>query len=264
MTMTNKPTEVDRPSDEPDWWLYHSLPHDDWRGYIPPFYRRCRDYLWSDRPGAENARRFFQGRGFSPETIRDAGIGLNPKDQYRDRCRWGLPGGPQHSRIWLPRGLVFPWTDDRGLCRLYIRRPRNDVDPKSDDWYERRAGHHSPNCISPLYGAQSLDPGLPTVLVEREFDALAIQDEAGDLCSPVATGRPGGARRKKWWRLLSKAPAVLVAFDGSDAGEEAAEVWLDALPNGHRWETYAGRNGDRMTPGRKLRDWVQDGIDSVR
>jgi hypothetical protein len=257
---------TDQSTDRPNWNCYDSLPHNHWRKCARRFLEPCQSDLWSNKSAAQSARRFLRNRGFTRETLKRAGIGLNIKDRYGDRSYWGLPiGAPvgPHGRIWLPRGLVFPWFDDEGLSRLYIRRLRNDVDPESDDPKENTAGHRTPNCIAPLYGAQWVDSDLPVVLVEREFDALAIQEEAGDLCSPAATGHPGGARRKEWWRLLSNVPAVLVAFDSSEAGEEAKAAWMDALPNAHQWETYTSGSDDRMTPGRRLREWVQDGLESI-
>ncbi len=254
---------TDQFTDEPNWDCYDPLPHNHWRKQAYHFWKNCKSDLWDASSMARSARCFFEDLGFDEETVRKAEIGLNKEDQYGSRNQWGLPTGPgmRSGPIWLPRGIVFPWADNKGLSRLYIRRLRNDVGLESDR-LRKEKGHHVPVCISPLYNAQSVDPGMPVVLVEREFDALAIRDEASDLCSPVATGSPSGARRIEWWRLLSEAPAVLVAFDRSETGEEAAAAWMNALPNAHRREACSGRD-DRMTPGPRLRGWVQDGLASI-
>jgi len=49
-----------------------------------------------------------------------------------------------------------------------------------------------------LYNAGALIAGRPAMLVEGALDALTIEQEAGDLVTPVATGATGGARRMHW------------------------------------------------------------------
>jgi len=114
-------TMTDQSADRPNWNCYDPLPHNHWRKCACRFLEPCQSDLWSNKSAAQSARRFLRNRGFTRETLKRAGIGLNIKDRYRDRSYWGLPiGAPvgPHGRIWLPRGLVFPWFDDEGLSRL--------------------------------------------------------------------------------------------------------------------------------------------------
>lgn len=88
-----------------------------------------------------------------------------------------------------------------------MRRPAGD--PK----YAQPAGGSG----VALYGADGVNEDLPVVLVEGEFDALAVAQEASDLVVAVATGSTHGTRHLRWLRLLQAVPVVLVAFDGDEA-----------------------------------------------
>lgn len=250
-------------------WPTYDPPHDWWKNCASQFVEGCKYHLWTAADESHPARKTLRNRGFSREILNRASVGINPEGHYGDRSRWGAPCGTD-SRMWIPQGFVLPWTSEDGILRVHVRRPRGKVDRLSNDWKESMTdtyvadinGPHIPR-TGPLYGLQWVDTSAPVVLVEQEFDALAIQDEAGDLCSAVATGYPAGARRRRWREMLLEAPAVLVAFGTSDEGKEAAETWLGALSNAHRWPTYIDDRDTRMQPGKRLRDWVEEGTDTA-
>jgi hypothetical protein len=250
-------------------WYTYDPPHDWWQRCASRFVEECKYHLWIDAGESHPARKTLRNRGFSREILNRASVGINPEGHYGDRSRWGAPCGVD-SRMWVPRGFVLPWISEDGILRIYLRRPGSEIDRESNDWKESMMdtyvadidGPYIPR-TSPLFGLQWADTGSPIVLLQQEFDALAIQDEAGDLCSAVATGYQTGGRRKQWRKMLSVAPAVLVAFGTSDEGEEAAETWLDVLPNAHRWPTYIDDRDTRMQPGKRLRNWVEEGIDTA-
>ena len=110
-----------------------------------------------------------------------------------------------------------------------------------------------------LYGADWVPRGLPVVLVEGEFDALAVAQEAGDLVTTVATGSTHGARQPQWRRLLAKAPLVLVAYDGDKAGEDASAWWLNILPGARRL-VPEGDPAAMLEAGADLRAWVSSAL----
>ena len=99
----------------------------------------------------------------------------------------------------------------------------------------------------------------PAILVEGEFDALAVAQEAGDLVAAVATGGTCGAQDPVWVRRLKAASLMLVAFDDDEAGETAAGWWLNALPRVRRW-TPEGDPAGMLRAGRDLRAWVEKGL----
>lgn len=112
---------------------------------------------------------------------------------------------------------------------------------------ERSAACGSRKYIGPagwsngLYGADALRCDRSVLLVEGELDALTVRQHAGDLVTPVATGSTGGARRVMWLSRLAVCARVLVAFDSDPAGDEAAQYWLDALPNAARLRLLRAR-----------------------
>ena len=207
--------------------------------------------LWS-KAGAR-ALDWLRGRGLHDDTIQAASLGYIPADVYGDRAAWGLPeetgdnGKPK--RVWLPRGVVIPWFVGRDLWRVNIRRPAGD-----------------PKYIGPtgwgnaLYNADALTSDKPAVLVEGELDALTIEQEAGDLIIPCATGSVGGARRARWEAKLLLCPVVLAAFDADDAGEDARRWWLKAIPNGRYWRPYFGDVNAMHQKGFDLRAWILAGL----
>lgn len=136
---------------------------------------------------------------------------------------------------------------------LRLRRPAGE--PK----YGSPAG----SCAA-LYGRDGLRAAFPAMLLEGEFDALSLAQQAGDLVAAVATGSTSGARHPHWQRLLCRCSTVLVAFDSDDAGEQAAAWWLQRLPNARRLCPEGHDVNEMLTDGANLREWVQgSGTDAV-
>ena len=187
------------------------------------------------------ARAYLHTRGLFDDVLRAHNVGYNPTDVWEDHAWWGLPkpdrgtGDQGRKRIWLPRGITFPWYINGGIWRLNVRRPLTP----------REAAAGEPKYIGPagfanaLYNAAALAPRLgvvpPAVLVEGEIDALTIVQACGDEVAAVATGSTAGSRRGPWVAQLALAPIVLVAFDADTAGDGAAQWWLDILPHALRW-----------------------------
>jgi DNA primase len=195
-------------------------------------------------------------RGLSDEILHTYGIGYNPSDRWETRSLWGLPpetdlqtGLPK--RVWLPRGIVIPWMIGGELWRVNIRRPAGE--PK----YIGPAGF-----ANGLFNADKLRPGAPVALVEGEIDAMTIDQGAGDLITPVATGSTAGSRCTRWIAQLALASVVLVAYDIDEngAGEKAADWWLNVLSNAKRWRPLWSDVNDMAVDGADLRQWVQAGI----
>lgn len=230
----------------------HHPPGEAWTAAAQPFVNRCQMDLWGDA-GAK-ALAWLHRRGLNDDTICGAGLGYNMADTYIDRQVWGL--APEEDdkgrakRLWLPRGIVIPWLVDGALWGVRIRRPIGDL-----KYYWLPGG-----TANALYGADALSPGRAAVLAEGEFDALTIQQWAGDLVTAVATGSTHAARRTKWIARLSLASKVLVAYDSDEAGNTAAAYWCDALSNAKRWRPYWSDVNDLAQAGVDVRAWVQAGL----
>lgn len=204
---------------------------------------------------------WLQRRSLDLATIRHASLGYNPLDQYQDCTQWGLPA--KHSQtgqpqaVWLPRGIVIPWTINDQLWRVNIRRPVGE--PK----YVGPAGWKSALYIVDQFGAVSGSNNAhprPIMLVEGELDALTVYQHASDLIAAVATGSTSGARHLKWIAWLAAAPLVLIAYDADEPGEQAAAYWLEVLPNAKRWRPFWQDANAMAQEGADLRAWVEVGL----
>lgn len=234
-------------------------PADDWQAHGFTFLFECQQALWSAE--GKSALAWLRKRGFSDETIRSAQLGYNHRDLRQDRSLWGLPpqqddqGRPQ--QVWLPRGVVIPWEIGGQLWRLNIRRPLSPQEIARGQ--SKYIG--PPGSSNGLFGADSLTPGRPAVLLEGELDALSVVQAVGDLAGVAATGSTSGARRTRWIAQLALASTVLVAFDSDDAGEEAAAFWINLLPNARRWRPFWDDANAMAQDGVDLRAWITAGLE---
>jgi 5S rRNA maturation endonuclease (ribonuclease M5) len=252
-----------RKRNEGSRWSEYSPPSRAWRASAYKFVKECKERLQSGSKSAQSALGYLRKRGFTDRTIYIAGLGVNPRNRFPKRTEWGL--APREDRtdggkIWLPRGVVIPWFDSTGLSNINIRRPNGDIDPDADKKWLRRKYQQAAGSSAPLWGVQWFRDDLPAVIVEGEFDALAIRQVAADLCVPFATGSTGGARRRDWVDLLSEAPTVLVSFDSDEAGQQAALAWTATLPNAQRWYPHHEDPSEMLKSGDDLRLWVRRGL----
>lgn len=237
-------------------------PPEAWQNSARAFVSVSQDRLWSDA-GAK-AREWLRDRGFGDDVIRGAGLGFNDRDRYEDRQSWGLDpelndnGNPK--KVWLPRGIVIPWEIEGEMWRVNIRRP---LTPQQIEAGEQKYIGPAGFAMG-LYNAEKITADKPAVLVEGELDALTVQQHAGDIVVPVATGATSHARRLKWITRLALPPLVLVSFDSDDAGEAAAAYWIDALPNAKRWRPYWGDANDLARAGADVRAWIAAGLPGER
>lgn len=204
-------------------------------------------------PAGDRARAWLAARGLAPETIDRAGLGYIAADRYEPRAIWGLPeehdANGRIKQVWIPRGIVIPWFIGPDLWRLNIRRPAGS--PK----YCGPAG-----AGNGLYNADGLTPTRAALLTEGEFDALLIEQHAGDLVTACATGSTEGARRGRWLAMLTACPATLAAFDADPGGDNARAWWIANLKNAHYWRPFWGDASDMARAGADLRGWVLAGL----
>lgn len=205
-----------------------------WQSHANGHAARCAAQLWT--PAGARALSYLHARGLFDDVLRAHNVGYNPTDTWEDHAWWGLPKPDQGAkRIWLPRGITFPWYINGTPWRLNIRRPLTPKEAAAGEAkYIGPAGF-----ANALYNADSLVPRggtiPPAVLVEGEIDALTIVQACGAEVAAVATGSTAGSRRGPWIAQLAVAPVVLVAFDADTAGDGAAAWWLDILPHALRW-----------------------------
>jgi hypothetical protein len=100
----------------------------------------------------------------------------------------------------------------------------------------------------------------PAILVESEFDAMLIHQEAGDLCACVALGGIGKPDLETHG-LLNRCSLILFALDYDSAGKGAYSFWRNTYSQLRPWPIPATKSpGDAFQAGINLRQWVLDGF----
>ena len=216
--------------------------------------KQSQTALWS-AAAPSPALRWLKQRGLTRKTIWEAGLGYNAEEQFIAPEEWGLPA--EHKKLWLPVGITIPWQFDGVIWKLYIRRRLTDAQKAHGEKpYIQVAG-----CANALYNAQALMAHKPSILVEGVFDVLAIQQEASDLISPVATGTTG-ARRARWIAAIAHTPGALLGYDADAAGDKASQSWQAILqPYAFRWRPWWDDPAAMLQEGTDLRSWVSCGLD---
>jgi DNA primase len=222
-----------------------------WQANAQTFIEACEQVLWT--PAGAHARAYLHRRGLQDETIRAARLGYHAGERWEDPERWGLSA--DHKKIYLLRGIVFPWWVGSEVWKITFRRDGKDI-PK-DERYKPIAGGSNT-----LYRVETLRPNAPAMLVEGTLDALSIMQEADDLTAVVAGGTTGG-RLERWLGRLALSSTILVSFDADEAGEQAAAWWLKALgAKAKRWRPYWDDPNAMLQDGADLRAWVRAGVGS--
>ncbi len=229
------------------------LPTEAWQTAAEGFLWYAFQHLHGDT-GAP-ALNWLVGCGIDQSTIALACLGYNPTALERPRAKCGLPPDEAgRETFWLPAGIVIPFFVRGKLWKLSIRRLAPKIPPGKK--YKT-----VPGSANGLYNADAIQPGTPALLCEGVFDALAVQQAAGDLVAAVAAGTTTGARRVPWIARLATASLVLVAMDADAGGEEAAHYWRDVLQhNARRWRPLFDDPAAMLQAGLDVRQWVEAGL----
>lgn len=227
----------------------HAAPSGQWQTTAKYFVEYSKSALWSEKGQA--ALDYLRSRGLKDETIKMAQLGYNPAEMVRPAAKWGREG-----KIVLKQGIVIPWFIGDDLWRITIRDEKA-VDPK--DRYKQVAGGSNG-----LYLGYLLGYDRPVIIVEGEFDALSIAQEAGHDVSVVATGSTGGSHTARWITALACKDLVLVAFDAEERGDQASKWWLDRLENAHRLRPWWKDANQMLQDGVDLlNDWILPSLDRI-
>ncbi len=218
-------------------------PSATWRARANAIGAEAFNTLWSD--AGEQARAYLHGRGLTDDTILRFLLGYLPRDVREDAEAWGLAGDP----IWLPRGIVIPWTIDGYAWALKVRRASGG--PK----YIAARGS-----APVLFGADRMAGRDTLVLAEGEFDAMLLWQETRDLVDVATLGAAyRGIDPRAALRML-RAATILVAYDGDEAGKDGAAKLNAMSGRMRRLELPAGQDvTDYYRAGGDLRQLVVHG-----
>lgn len=213
-----------------------------WQQRAKAFIQYTDKQMWGDDATALG---YLAERGFYKRTIENAGLGYCPKDMWDD---WGL-----EKKVWLPRGIVIPYSFGDFATIEKIRTRRLDWTP--DDQYGKYIPPRGVKNVA--YLNRRLLVGDYVVIVEGELDAIMLKQEVeSPRVVGFATSGTHGAKLLKYLALLALARKVIVAFDNDDAGNKASEYWLDALPNAVRHAPTAHDINDMVLHSQDLNEWL--------
>lgn len=225
-----------------------------WQSSALALVNKCQRSLWQ-ASAAANALAYLHERGLNDETIRSAQLGYNTGHR-EERTAWGLAHDDYSDYVWIDNGIVIPFLANGIPQRITIRKFPKIVTAAGEELkYKILSGS-----ANTLYNGHQLVPSRPAILTEGVFDALSVQQQAGDLLVSVATDSTGGARTPEWIDKLAVLPLLLLAFDADEAGDTASEFWLEKLPNARRLRPSLDDPNAMLQAGMNLRSWVQNAL----
>ena len=180
-------------------------PDIDWRSRAEEIMKQAELNLWGEQ--GERALHYLkEQRGLTETTILEARLGYIPGD-YRDwKTLNGLP---------VPCGITIPWYSEQMLWGIKVRRAAGQRR------YQQVSGGNTKGC---LYLADTIQPGLPLMITEGEFDALIVRQVAQDIVSVASIGSAANKYiNPRWFPKLISAPSILLRMDEDQAGQLASE-----------------------------------------
>ncbi|MBE2272542.1 MAG: toprim domain-containing protein [Anaerolinea sp.] len=186
-------------------------------------------------------------RGLSEQTIRLAQIGY-------------LPGAPTAWReiegLNVPCGILIPWIVDDAVWGIKVRRAAGE------QRYQQVSGG---NIRGSLYLADQVQPGLPLIVTEGEFDALIAWQVGSDFTRAAAIGSASHACiDRRWYGSLLGVPRMIACMDADAAGAGAATqlaalsgaVRCVQVPSGKDLSEYYQQAGENT-----VKEWLQRMVD---
>jgi DNA primase len=227
---------------------YSSPPANVWQARAWNFLTDCQATLW--RPVAQKARWGLYGRGLNGDTFTPTWIGYHPGDRFEPLDRWGLqPRSEKEKAVYLPAGLVIPWIIEDVVWKINIRRLGQQT-PKYLQVKGSRPG---------LFGAHNLAGKSTVFIVEGEFDALLLQQEAGDLVGVCTFGSAGSRNlHPRWLSYFLACQRIYLVGDNDIAGQAWSEAMAAFSKRMRRVILPAGKDVTEFwLQGGDLRAWLQ-------
>ncbi len=226
-------------------------PSRTWQEFMTTFILEAVNQLACD-PGSRVATYLREERYLRDETAHCFLIGWNQKAMYIPKEKVGL-ANYKHENVYLPPGIVIPYTDGSGIKRVRIRTSSGN--PR---YYFVPGGSSAPMLINGDAGA--------VIVIESELDAILLNQEAGDLCSVIALGNDRIRPDVLSYEILQQSDVILISLDSDEAGaKQYWQWWRVHYPHAKRWPVIRGKDPtEAMGNGLNLRDWVIAGTSEIR
>jgi len=206
--------------------------------------------LWCS-PG-QNARAYLYGRGLKGEILERVQVGYNPIDRFEPLEKWGLkPSSPDGSAIFIPAGICIPWIIDGKVCKINIRRSR--AHPK----YLQIKGSQPA-----IFGLKSLKDHSVAFLGEGEFDAMLLEQDAGDLVGVCTLGSASCRHfSSQWLSYFLSCQRIFLVGDNDKAGRDWAEAISGLSRRLRQIQVPTGKDiTEYWVKNYSLRNWVNQNI----
>lgn len=190
-------------------------------------------------------------RGLKHGTIEKHRLGYLGSDIYLNKEEWGIER--DGKKLWIPKGHIIPfYGKDHFPFRVKIRKEET----KRGKYHHLLGG--ATNWIA-VYGKQ--DQSI-VMLVESEFDAMLVVQEAGEHCCCVALGGASHRPDLATYIWLKKKESILFAFDFDEAGKKAFPKWKKVFPNLIPFPVPKGKSPEEAYTGYgiDLSQWIQKGL----
>lgn len=214
-----------------------------WQAEVNRLVEQAEARLWSPE-GAESLA-WLRARGLEDWTIRAFRLGYLERDEFSARPIpiLATPERPKGRKICARRGILIPWPapgsdyfadpDDPEAsapqwCGANVRRlADNPFDPLPDEPKTQMLGGSEPGNGYPHSYLPPTQAGVPALICEGEFDAMIGHQQAGHLVNVLTVGGSKHEPKASAARFLEACPLWLLAPDHDEAGEQAAEAWID-------------------------------------
>lgn len=221
-----------------------TMPPAEWRAKAEAFAAYCHQALLAN-PGQLS---WLLSRGIGIDMVTKYRLGWNATDLWRQRQSWGLPVETKEDgkerKLWLPWGLVIPWTMEGQISFIQIRRPQGE--PK---YY----------CLPGCSNRQPLITRKASIylVVESRLDAILLDGLAGDLAGFIAMGSASIKPDTEANYLLRHAAFIGCALDADPQGEKDAPWWPKEFRQARRTCPGPGKDpGAMFEAGCDLRSWI--------
>jgi DNA primase len=247
--------QVEQPRRESPRQREDHPPAREWQAVAGEIVERAAANLWTENGLA--GLTWLRLRGLSDEVIRAAQLGYVNDAQHR----WHQFNG----MLIAANSITIPWYADQNLWGVRCRRldPRDHGDryknirAATDEDIQRLGKSHLGTA---LYWADRVELRRPVIVVEGEFNALAVWQVASDLVCPVSLGPAGAALHPRWFGHMVTATQLLARFDADGAGDKGSKR-LKMLAGGVRFLTMPEGfkdTGDMLKADpAALRQWIE-------
>jgi DNA primase len=193
----------------------NQLPNEIWQIRAFTLIAECQQKLWTmtGKPG----RYHLYARGLKGLVIDPFQLGYNPNDRFEPLEDWGLePRYATEQSVFIPAGVCIPWMVGDQVWKINFRRLGKT--PKYLQVKGSRPG---------LFGAETLKDHDIAFLVEGEFDALLLEQEAGDLIGVATLGSASNRNLDgRWLSYLSMGNlSRRLCWTKVPAGKDITEYW---------------------------------------